>query len=314
MMQKRCLDLSRTARFLTFAALACAASGVALAPRTPAFAQAIVLSVNGDPVTSLDIEERMKLLRALHRPASREAATESMIEDRLKMREASRFGVTLKDSEIGEEVQTLAKKYKMSPQAMMTAINHAGVSNAHAVAYFKSRFAYSLLIRALNRGVEASEIAVRDELAKEKQKANVTSYTIRQIVFTFNPDAPPAVVQENAKQAQALRGRFTSCETGIPYAKSLPGVAVREKLTRTSLQLADGAREMLDKTPTGHLTEPSRSPNGIELVAVCSKTATRDDDELRKVISERLLAEHFAAEEDSKYKDMRARAVISRTP
>lgn len=310
MMQKRCLGLSRTVQSLTFAA-ACAGAALVLTPTAPARAQAIVLSVNGDPVTSLDLEERMKLLRALHRPASREAATESMIEDRLKLHEASRFGVNLKDSDIGEEVQTLAKKYKMSPQAMMAAINHAGVSNAHAVGYFKSRFAYTLLVRALNRGVEASEIAVRDELAKEKGKSNVTTYTIRQIVFTFNPDAPPSVVEASVKQAQALRGRFTSCETGIPYAKSLPGVAVREKLTRTSTQLGDGARELLDKTPTGHLTEPSRSPNGIELVAVCNKTATKDDEELRKVISERLLAEHFAAEEEAKYKDMRSRAVIS---
>ena len=48
----------------------------------------------------------MKLLRAFHKPATRDdAAVESMISDRLKGHEASRFGIVIKDDEIGEEVQ-----------------------------------------------------------------------------------------------------------------------------------------------------------------------------------------------------------------
>lgn len=294
-------------------ALTLATSLFAMMPHHAAKAQAIVLSVNGDPVTSIDLDQRMKLLRAMHRPATREAATESMIEDRLKEHEALHFGISIKDNEIGEGMQNTAKRLKVSAQALLQNITKAGVSPEHARNYFRAQLAYSILVRALNRGVEASEIAVRGELAKEKEKGGLTSYTIRQIVFTSNPGDPPAVLEANVKQAQALRTRFTSCETGIPYAKSLPGVAIREKLVRSSTQLSDGIKELLDKTPIGHLTEPSRSPNGIELVAVCDRSATKDDEELRKTISDRLLAQHFAQEEAEKYKDMREHAVISRS-
>jgi peptidyl-prolyl cis-trans isomerase SurA len=277
-------------------------------------AQTIALSVNGDPITSIDLEERMKMLRAMRKPATREAATESMIQDRLKEHEASRYGVSIKDNEIGESIQLTARQLKMTPPALLQNITRSGVSQEHARNYFKAQLAFSVLIRALNRGVEASEIAVRDELAKEKGKGGVTSYTIRQIVFTINPGDSPSVIEASVKQAQALRGRFTNCETGIPYAKSLPSVAVREKLTRNSSQLGDGIKELLDKTPVGHLTEPSRSPNGIELVAVCNRSAVTDDEDLRKTISERLLAAHFADAEAEKYKDLRAHAIISRNP
>ena len=296
----------RTACFgLVVAALGCGASGAAQA-------QAIALSVNGDPVTNVDLEQRMKLLRAYHKPATRDAAVESMIEDRLKAHEASRFGIVIKDEEIGEQVQSDAKKIKISGQQLLADIGKSGVNQDHARGHFKAELAYSVLVRALNRGVEASEIQVREEMAKEKGKSSITSYTIRQVVFTVNPGGGAAALANSVKEAEALRGRFSSCESGIPYAKTLPGVAVRDKLVRTSTQLGDGIKDVLDKTPIGHLTAPSRSPNGIELIAVCERNATKDDDELRKTISERLLAEHMDQEVQAKYKDMRAHAVIER--
>ncbi len=276
-------------------------------------AQAIVASVNGDPVTTVDVEQRMKLLRAFKRPATRDAAIESMISDRLKSREATRFGVSIKDSEVGEEIQTVAKRQKTSTQQLSADINHAGVAQSHALNYFKAELGYAVLIRALNRGVEASESTVRAELAKEKTKGGgVTTYTIRQVVFTLSAGDGAEALSASAKEAEALRARFTSCTSGIPYAKSLPGVAVREKLVRSSIQLSEGTKELLDKLPVGHLSPPSRSPNGIELIALCDRSVERNDEELRKSISERVLADHLEAQTQAKYKEMRAAAAIER--
>ena len=222
-----CLTLSpRT--FLRIMVMSCTAGLLALVPHRAAEAQEIILSANGDPITSVDLEQRMKLLRAFRKPATREAATESMIEDRLKEHEALHMGIIIKDNEIGEDVQNTARRMKVTPTVLLQNIAKSGVSNEHIRNYFKAHYAFSILVRALNRGVEASEIAVRDELAKEKDKGGITSYTIRQIVFTLNPGDPPSVVESSVKQAQALRTRFTSCESGIPYAKTLPSVAIRK--------------------------------------------------------------------------------------
>lgn len=278
-------------------------------------AQAIVVSINGDPVTSVDLEQRMKLLRALRKPATRDAAIESLIQTRLKAREASRFGVAIKDEEVVEELQIIGKKMKISAQQLATDIGHAGVTQSQANTYLKAELGYAILIRALNKGVEASEVQVRQELAKEKSgkgSGGLVNYTIRQVVFTLDANETQAALAARAKDAEALRSRFTSCDTGIPYAKSLPGVAVREKIVRSSSQLGESIKEVLDKLPIGHLTGPSRSPNGIELIALCDRSTSRNDDELRKEISERLLSTHFDQEADAKYKEMRASAVIER--
>ena len=293
--------------------LACLAAALIGLPSQSARAQAIALSVNGDPVTSVDLEQRMKLLRALHKPATRDAAIESMISDRLKNHEAGRYGVTIKDNEIGEQVQREAKKEKITTQQLQADLAKAGVAPAHYIGYFKAELGYLVLVKALNKGVEASEIAVRDELAKEKTKGSITNYTIRQVVFTIEPGDGPEAVEAAVKGATALRERFTSCASGIPYAKSLPGVAVREQLKRSSTDLGDGGiKDVFDKMPVGHVTPPSRSANGIEVIALCDRSASKDDAELRKVISDRILDAHYDQSEKQKYQEMRATAVIEK--
>ncbi len=300
-------------RAATLSLLACLTAAVVVAsPSRPARAQAIALSVNGDPVTSVDLEQRMKLLRALHRPATRDAAIESMISDRLKNHEAGRYGITIKDNEIGEEIQRVARRSKTTTQQLQADLAKSGVAPAHYIAFFKAELGYYVLVKALNKGVEASEIAVRDELTKEKSKGSIISYTLRQVVFTIDPGDGAEAVSAAVKGATTLRERFTSCSSGIPYAKSLPGVAVREQLKRSSTELGDGMRDILDKMPVGHVTAPSRSANGIEVIALCDRSASRDDTELRKVISDRLLDEHYDQEEKQKYQEMRATAVIEK--
>lgn len=275
-------------------------------------AQAIAVVVNGDPVTTIDVEQRMKLLRVLHKTATRDAAIESMINDRLEAHEASRFGVTIKDSEIGEGVNLDATRLKTSSQQLMAEIEKAGVQRDHILGYFKAELGYFVLVKELNKGVEASETAVRAELAKLGGKNSITQYTVRQVVFTLDPGDSQAVLAERAKAAEALRARFSNCAEGIPYAKTLPGVAVREEFSRTSTTLPGPLKELLDKTPVGHLTPPSRSPSGIELIAVCERGPPKDDTDLRKQISDRLVQAHIDADMAAKLKEMRAHAVIEK--
>ena len=59
------------------------------------------------------------------------------------------------------------------------------------------------------------------------------------------------------------------------------------------------SRQLLDKTPTGHLTPPERTAEGIEMIAVCSKGISTDDTAVRKAISERLLGAQMRADADA---------------
>jgi peptidyl-prolyl cis-trans isomerase SurA len=273
-------------------------------------AQSIVETVNGTPITNIDIDQRMKLLRVLHQPAGRDAALQSVEDDTLKLDETSKFKVRASDTDIGQQIAKAATKLKMSPEALLAAIRGAGVSETHLKDHFASRFTFSMLIQAYNKGVEASEAQVRAELAKESSKGTDTEYTVHQVVFTLPSAISIEKINNRMHEAEQLRTRFTDCASGLALARGMDDVAVREEVRRHGSQLNDALRQMLDKTPTGHLTPPQRSAAGIEMLAVCNKGASKDDTAARTAISERILSSAYEAEAEKRLQELRSHAVI----
>ena len=106
-----------------------AAMGLGAVAQTPALAQAVIGSVNDDPVTDIDVDQHMKILRVLQKPATREAALESIYETRLKLMEVSKYKVNPADQDIGWALGTTARNMKTEPQAMLGALLRAGVSD-----------------------------------------------------------------------------------------------------------------------------------------------------------------------------------------
>ncbi len=290
--------------------VAAALIGASLASARPATAQVIVSSINGDPITNIDIDQRMKLLRVLHQPATRDAAIESLYADRLKAQEAGKYGVNPKDSDLSTEIVKVAQDVKMQPDALMAALQHAGVSQDHLKGYFRANFAFSVLVQALNKGVEASEAQVREELAKQGSSAAGVAYTVQQIIFALPTDASQADIAARAHEVEQLRARFASCDTGIPAARAINDVTVRDPLTRTSLEINEGLRALLEKTPVGHLTAPSRTASGLEMIALCSKGPAKDDTAARQAIAQKLLSAKIAEDGARRLKELRDRAVI----
>ena len=111
----------------------------------------------------------------------------------------------------------VAQDMKLAPEALVEALQHAGVTPDHFKAHFRADLAFNVLVQALNKGVEASEEQVRAELAKQGGKAaSGTAYTVRQIIFAIPHSATVASLTERAHEAEQLRGRFTDCDSGLP--------------------------------------------------------------------------------------------------
>lgn len=280
-------------------------------PPPQAHAQAIIVTVNGDPITDLDIAQRMKLLRVLREPATREAAIESLVDDRLMLDETKRYQISLSDTEIGQEIARTANAMKVAPQALFAEIQQAGVSESHYKDHFSAVLAFDLLVEAFHKGVEPSEAQISAELAKEGGKAASTEYKINQVIFVVPATAiTPAAIRGRVEAAQQLRARFADCASGLPLARAMDNVAVKEELVRNSSQLNGPLKELLDKTPVGHLTAPQRTQDGIEMIAVCGKGASSDNSAIRQQISQRLLLATIEEDAARRLKEMRAHAIV----
>jgi peptidyl-prolyl cis-trans isomerase SurA len=294
-------------------ALACAAPAATGLFAVPAAqAQQLVLTVNGDPITSYDVEQHMKLLRVLKRPAGRPEAIESLIVDRLKLREMSKYQIAASEQDILTQGARDGAKAKLSPQALGQALQSARIDERQWKDHFRAEYVWNVYVAALNKTVEVSEADVRNELAKRGKNTAVTEYVLRQVVLVVPGGAGPNVFEGRAREAQGLRTRFTDCTQGQALARAMNEVAVKEPVTRSSATVNDKLRETLDHTEIGHLTPPERTATGLEMIAVCSKKNVKDDNTAGADIRNELLYARLEGESQKLFADIRKRAVIVR--
>lgn len=282
---------------------------LAVLPVAGARAQAIVGTVNGDPITTLDLAEREKLLRAIGQPSSSSAALDSMIETRVKAGEVNKYGIHVSGSELGPTLNYYAEKGHMTLPVMSQRIQAAHVDQKHVENFFSIQQAFDLYARARNRAIEVSKADLDAELASDKKLANEKSYTLRQVVLILSNTASPAAIGEAAKKMEGLRARFTDCDSGMKIANASGEFVVREPITRTSSQLGEQLTELLDKTPPGHLTPPSRDSTGLVAIAVCSRKAA-DSDTAKDLAQQKIMQRIIKAQAQKLYEEMRGRAVV----
>jgi len=69
-------------------------------------------------------------------------------------------------------------------------------------------------------------------------------------------------------------------------------------------------REVLDKTPIGHLTAPEVTKQGIEMVALCGRAPTTIDTPKKKEVRDKMFAEKYETKSKAYLQDLRKAAMI----
>ncbi|MGL5138291.1 MAG: SurA N-terminal domain-containing protein, partial [Beijerinckiaceae bacterium] len=235
------------------------------------FAQSTVASVNGEPITARDVDQRMRVQSQLFRqPLSRPAAIQELIDDKVKLAEGRRQGMRVTDTHMEDMMSGLAQRARQTPIQFEQNLQKAGIDPAAVRARISSETIWGELLRqrARSKNISNSELNAEMDRRAARGEAAVTDYVLRQVVFVVPSATSPAVRE---RDAAAARGRFTDCDTGVETMRALRDVAVKERVSRSSSDLGKPLNDMLAKTPLGRLTPPYRTEQGIEMLAVCEK-------------------------------------------
>jgi peptidyl-prolyl cis-trans isomerase SurA len=301
--------------FLTACGRLAAALLVAtVAAITGAEAQTVVAFVNGEPITALDVDQRARLNEvATHQAPLKPKVLEELIDEKLKMREAKRWGLEISDVEVDGAFGGSASRMHMNTDQFTQALTREGVT----VATFKARIRAELVWQQLVRGrYQASlEIGEQDVLTamlnKKTDDDNATAYdyTLRPILFIVPPGSPPSAFEDRKRDAEGLRNRFRSCEEGLPFARGL-GAIVREQITRNSADVPPEQRKTLDSIPVGQLTAPDITREGVQVFAVCGKTEAKDMTAGKRQARDSIYAEKFDRLSKRYLQELRRSALI----
>jgi peptidyl-prolyl cis-trans isomerase SurA len=253
--------------------------GIACFVASAARAQQIVVIVNGDPITALDIEQRSKLNQlSTHKVPPRQEVLEELINDRLKIKEAKKFGFEISETEVDSAFGTMASRMRLTPDQLTQMLAKQGIAATTLKLRIKADLTWPQLVRG--RYSASLQVGEKDILTAIDPKAEDSvgyDYTLRPILFILPPGSGEAVIETRRRDAEALRGRFQGCDAGITFARALKDVAVRDQVLRSSADLPPQLRKLLDSTEVGKLTPPETTKLGIEMFAICGKKESAAD-------------------------------------
>ncbi|MBV8826586.1 MAG: SurA N-terminal domain-containing protein [Bradyrhizobiaceae bacterium] len=290
------------------------ALGLAVAAQ-PARAQSVVVFVNGEPITALDVDQRIKLIEvSTHKAPSRQEALDELIDEKLKIQIGKRYGLDIPDKDIESSFSAMARRAGQTSKQFSEGLGHAGINVPALKRRIKADITWSSLIRGKFPSVNAvgeRDVLTAMESKKTDEKDAVSfQYTLRELLFIVPHGSPPAAFEARRKQAEELRHRFESCEQGVPFARALTDVAVREPVRRTSLDMGAPQRAALDATAVGHLTAPEQTQQGIEMIAVCAREKAAGDTIGMAQTREAMVAERYNAQAKRYLEQLRREAII----
>lgn len=299
----------RYARTASLAAAVLAASGFGAS----VMAQSVAAMVNGEAITNLDIDQRIKLtMLTTKKSISRQDALTELINDKLKIKEAKRYGLDLSSSDVDAAYGNMASRMRMNSEQLNKTLEGHGIRPETLKSRIKADMTWGNLVRGRfqsNLLVPEKDLAGFDTPGGKSENESF-EYLVRPIVLIVPRGSPSSVMEARRKEAEILRGRISSCEEAQELFRSMRDAAIRDQLTKTSADLPPNLRELLDKLPVGKLTPPEVTKQGVEMVALCSRKPTKADTPAKREAREKIYNQKYEAKSKSYLEEVRKGAMI----
>lgn len=309
------ISLSRMARVAAAAGVALVAVSTAA---TPSRAQSVVLMVNGEPITNFDIDQRGKLdALSTHKTPSRDQIINELIDDKVKIKEAKKYGIDPTASEVDAIFGSMGSRMRLNADGLTAVLARSGIraetlknkmrADSVWTSLIRGRFKDSLVVN--ERDVQSAILIKGDENA---DKASSFEYNMRPIVLVVPRGAGAGAVETRRREAEALRNRIQSCDEATSMFRTMRDAAIRDNVVKTSADLPAPLRALLDKTEIGHLTPPEVTKQGIEMVALCSRKPTTADTPEKRELRDKMFMQKFEAKSKAYLQDLRKAAMIEK--
>ena len=282
---------------------------------TPARAQNIVVMVNGDPITDFDIEQRSKLdTLTTQKTPSRQDVINELIDDKIKIKEGKKYGVDPGVSDINQSFEGMAQRMRISPDQLTKSLEAKGVRPETLKGRMKAEMVWTSLVRGrYKEKLIVGEKDVADKVREggnDKLQIEGTEYKMQPVVLIVPRGSSSAFQETRLKEAETYRARVASCEEANSLFRSTPNATIRESVTKTTADLPEALRKVLDDTPIGHLTAPEVTKAGIEMVVLCSRKPTTIDTPKKREIREQMYQQKYEKTQKAYLDEIRKAAMI----
>src|SRR3954452_1311435 len=239
-----------TTRFFPRLSLTMSVVAALLLMGATSHAQSIAVMVNGEPITHYDIDQRSKLNVLSHKAATRQQVIDELIDEKVKIKEAKKFGVDPSGSDIDATFAQMSSRMRTTPELLAKSLEAQGIRTETLKSRIRADMVWGSLVRG--RFKESLQVGEKDVAAavevnaddKDKPQAESFEYQMRPIVLIVPRGAPPAAREARRKEAEALRTRVQTCNEADSFFKSMQNAAIRDIVSKTSADIPAVLREV----------------------------------------------------------------------
>jgi peptidyl-prolyl cis-trans isomerase SurA len=282
--------------------------GLVMLAAAPVLAATVKITVNGTPITDVQISQRLALMKLEHREGEK-AAVDELVNEALETQEAKRLGFDVSDADIDTAVLQLARNLKLSVTNLDKVLTDNGVGMQTLRDRLRANVAWSKVsASAISAKVTVSEADIDKEAKAKLTPENSYDYILKEVLFLTTSGAGSAA--KRTAEANQYRKSFTGCPDAVQLSLSYTDAAVRDVGRRHATQFPDAIAAELAGLNVGGITKPRVTADGVSMLVVCSKEVSQDTtyiaDNLRQTAGNGALK----TEADKYLADLKAKAQI----
>lgn len=282
-----------------------------------------VAVVNDSAITGFDLAQRAQILVVLgirtdNKEVLRNEALDRLIEDRLKVQEAKRMGITASQETIDEGIAGIAQRVNVSPDEFRAAMNAHGVAPQSLNDMVAADAVWGQVVRGrFARRVDPGEAEIDAEIALMQQRT-AASYRLAEIGLPFGDrgrsEADTRALAQKLYVSLSQGGDFDAAVR--QYSRSPSAAKGGEIGWVPSQRLPPALVDMLGELEVGQVGRPIPVKGGLSILKLMETRADgqsaidKNDPELRKQIRERLSSERIQRLAEGLLQELRRDALI----
>ena len=201
-------------------AIACVLFLLAAIPGSQAFAVTIEVVVNGVPITSYDVSQRVALLQVAGQGGGTTTATNQLIDEAIQITEAAQLGIVVSQRQVDDAYASIAQQVGMGVSQFASALRESGVAPDTLKQQIRAQIYWSILVQSrlqTNPAIRQEDVTAA-LLAQGGGDQTIRQYRLQQIIFVVPQGSSNAYVNQRRSEAEAFRQRFTGCENTLAQA------------------------------------------------------------------------------------------------
>jgi peptidyl-prolyl cis-trans isomerase SurA len=233
--------------------------------------QGIVATVNDIPITSFDIDQRLRLLDILgtKQPGdgARKRALDMMTDEIIKIAEAKKFKVEASDKEIDAHMLRVASGLKTDAAGLSAKLQAQGIAISSLKQYAAAQIAFARILNGKYKvkiKVEPAEVDRKFAEIKQGLEAKVSTimndprmkaqqvYNLVEIDLPVEATDDTMLLQARAVEAAQLIKNFKGCNTARAAASGIFNVKIGKPIDALAERIPKPMKQALDKVGPGN--------------------------------------------------------------